>query len=261
MSNTHSADSAFNYRPHPDQTIKPNHRSRLNLPTIHRVRFSCKSITDIRNESPSASSFKQREKLHMAKESLPINQLIRYQLDEFNQHSRFRKDRYSIGRKLFGLNSIRAIFNRFSTRTVPTIVIGDSACSLVIFFFFSSIISFLRYCNRKIQRVRDRFVVSDHYRPSFPFTVDITGLTRLYAPVNPFSALFGDAMTQYAVSMEQLRYMRPARRRDLRLRGINAKRELWKMEHEGGGDSRNCRSRFTYVSRLAEAFRRRVVSL
>lgn len=65
--------------------------------------------------------------------------------------------------------------------------------------------------------------------------MDITGLTRLYAPVNPFSALFGDAMTQYAVSMEQLRYMRPARRRDLRLRGINAKRELWKMEHERGG--------------------------
>lgn len=64
--------------------------------------------------------------------------------------------------------------------------------------------------------------------------MDITGLTRLYAPVNPFSALFGDAMTQYAVSMEQLRYMRPARRRDLRLRGINAKRELWKMEHGGG---------------------------
>lgn len=39
MSNTHSADSAFNYRPYPDQTIKPNHRNRLNLPTIHRVRY------------------------------------------------------------------------------------------------------------------------------------------------------------------------------------------------------------------------------
>lgn len=65
--------------------------------------------------------------------------------------------------------------------------------------------------------------------------MNITGLTRLYAPVNPFSALFGDTMTQYAASMEQLRYMRSARRRDLRLRGINAKRELWKMEQRGGG--------------------------
>ena len=113
----------------------------------------------------------------------------RYQLDEFNQHSQ----KTAILRS----NVIRANSNRLPTRTGPTIVIGDSVCSIVVRFFFSLRRYLVRLPLRRKNIAFDSQIL--------PFVANITGLTRLHTRVNLFSALFGRTMVQYVASVEQSR--------------------------------------------------------